>query len=479
MPNLTPTDDKYPVIIGLVFVFNLIVGTGALTLPSAFARAGWAWGLSVIIVLAFMSYVTTTYVVESMAAANAIRKLQKQNEMTENDSSGEVEEERSLLVGQERESDSYPLALDTLFCIEEKVELGEMATMFFNKWGRMLFYLCITIYLYGDLAIYAAAVSKSLTDVACTLTIVNGTVNTSVPDTAPCWDENGYSRMTMYRLFLATFVAIVGPFAFFNVQKTKYLQLFTSLMRWCAFCLMIGIAIHKLCTAGPLGQPPAASVFGVPALFGACVYSFMCHHSLPGLLQPIEDKSRLFGALAADYLLVTAFYLLLAFTGVFAFAYLEDLYTLVFWRPGQFVGYFLALFPVFTLSTNFPVVSVTLRSNLEALSPDCNSPLVQRVVFSLLAILPPTAIAMTTTDLSILVGVTGTYAGAGVQYVIPALLVGAARKHSHTTLGMSSSESKFASPFKGSLWLAFILVWSITCVILVTINLIEKLTMKV
>lgn len=58
--------------IGLIFVFNLIVGTGALTLPSAFAKSGWLLGLVLIIVLAFISYVTVTFVIEAMACANAI-----------------------------------------------------------------------------------------------------------------------------------------------------------------------------------------------------------------------------------------------------------------------------------------------------------------------------------------------------------------------------------------------------------------------
>lgn len=57
---------------GLIFVFNLIVGTGALTLPSVFAKAGWLLGFVVIIFLAFMSYITVTFVIESMACANAI-----------------------------------------------------------------------------------------------------------------------------------------------------------------------------------------------------------------------------------------------------------------------------------------------------------------------------------------------------------------------------------------------------------------------
>lgn len=51
------------------------------------------------------------------------------------------------------------------YTLEKKVELGEMAGLFFNDTGRCLFFLCFAIYLYGDMSIYAAAVSKSMRDV--------------------------------------------------------------------------------------------------------------------------------------------------------------------------------------------------------------------------------------------------------------------------------------------------------------------------
>lgn len=56
---------------GLIFVFNLIVGTGALTLPAVFAGAGWLLSLFLIILLAFVGFVTVTFVIETMACANA------------------------------------------------------------------------------------------------------------------------------------------------------------------------------------------------------------------------------------------------------------------------------------------------------------------------------------------------------------------------------------------------------------------------
>ena len=62
---------------GLIYIFNLIVGTGALTLPAAFHDAGWALGTAVIVMLAFMSYLTTTFVIESMAAANALQSFKR------------------------------------------------------------------------------------------------------------------------------------------------------------------------------------------------------------------------------------------------------------------------------------------------------------------------------------------------------------------------------------------------------------------
>ena len=56
----------------------------------------------------------------------------------------------------------------------------------------------------------------------------------------------------------------------------------------------------------------------------------MNYQSLPSLVTPISPKRGLFKLLALDYILIAGFYLLLGFTGIFAFPHLEDLYTLNF-----------------------------------------------------------------------------------------------------------------------------------------------------
>ncbi|XP_011873590.1 PREDICTED: transmembrane protein 104 homolog isoform X3 [Vollenhovia emeryi] len=490
MPEQDVISDQYPTWIGLVYIFNLIVGTGALTLPAVFSRAGWALGLSVILVLAFISFVTVTFVIEAMASANAIvtwRRIQHRKRVLqaigESAPSNSDSEDTPLVA-------SLPTSPDMAgryYVIHEKIEMGQMASIFFNRFGITLFYLCFAVYLYGDLSIYGAAVAKSLADVACTYLPRNLTCNDTIPDTEFCWEGSTFNRLDAYRIFVTMFVVSLGPFVFFNVQKTKYLQLVTSIMRWLAFTIMIAYALKNLIVYGPRGDPPVASLAGIPSLFGACVYSFMCHHSLPALVAPIANKSRLNRFLALDYTLIALFYLLLALTGIFAFERLDDLYTLDFGPRGLadcsksdnifmlLIEYFLALFPVFTLSTSFPIIAITLRNNLQSLflQEDASYNLcLRKLVFPILAVVPPYLIAMTTKDLSILVGITGSYAGAGIQYLIPTLLVYYARKRADKVIGLGVV-NKFASPFSGRCWLAFVVIWAITCMILVSVNFMQ------
>ena len=48
-----------------------MIGVGALALPLAFSQAGLVLGTLLIVTLAFMSFVTSSYIIEAMAAANA------------------------------------------------------------------------------------------------------------------------------------------------------------------------------------------------------------------------------------------------------------------------------------------------------------------------------------------------------------------------------------------------------------------------
>lgn len=189
--------------IGLIFVFNLIVGTGALTLPAVIAKAGWLLGSIFIVLLAFISYMTVTFVIETMACANAVnhwRRLQflkrdrrQQQQQQQQPQSGSHHPSAPFADDNDYDDDDDhddgyedsdladdgqpPMSSDSLehtplfsqtsryYVLDHKIEMGEMAGLFFNDVGRLLFYLCLAIYLYGDLSIYTAVVAKTVRDV--------------------------------------------------------------------------------------------------------------------------------------------------------------------------------------------------------------------------------------------------------------------------------------------------------------------------
>ena len=103
--------------------------------------------------------------------------------------------------------------------------------------------------------------------------------------------------------------------------------------------------------------------------------------------------------------------------------------------------------------------------------PKSSSTFVNRFIFPTLAIGPPIAIAFGTNNLTTLVGITGSYAGAGVQYVIPAFLVLMARKEGSNCYGRAMvSRNHHRSPFGRRLWVIIILSWAIVCLLFVTTN---------
>ena len=57
---------------GLVHLFNLMVGTGALALPAAFRKTGWVLSIFTLFGMGFISYISYTFMFEVMAAANAL-----------------------------------------------------------------------------------------------------------------------------------------------------------------------------------------------------------------------------------------------------------------------------------------------------------------------------------------------------------------------------------------------------------------------
>lgn len=236
----------------------------------------------------------------------------------------------------------------------------------------------------------------------------------------------------------------------------------------------------------------------LPNLLGSCIYSFMCHHSLPSLVTPIKRKSNIYLLFFINFLIILTFYLVLSLLSTFTFRDIQSLITLNFEpltdsdQPAitdiGFFQYYLSLFPVFSISASFPIIGITLRNNLRNLIT-CGSGrkfnfwFMENMFYPLLAIIPPILVDFGTHDITFLVGFTGMYAGSCIQYVIPICLAICARKsasiflqkfreHSIESMGITEDQLRqpYQSPFKHQAWSIVILIWSGVSIILVTVN---------
>jgi len=312
------------------------------------------------------------------------------------------------------------------FYISKRVEVSQLAGIFLGEWGQRFFFIVMFIYLYGDLAIYAVAIPQSL------LQATSGWKNNSTDQKV--W--RNFTEIEVYYLFLAVFAVVLVPLTFFDFQKTRYLQICTLVIRNISLFGMIILA--TIYDGEGEGHVPNGAWFnwiGFPDIFGTAIYAFMCHHSLPSIVTPIENQKKVKFMMLLDNLFVLVTYLLLCWTAIWAFGdvtnqkcdtnpgppcMLQKLYTMNFAsykiKP---IAIFLVLFPVFTLSTNFPLIAITLRNNLMLLIPykkDVLHPTARRIIFALIATIPPLCIAFSTQKVDALVSITGAYAGLGIMF---------------------------------------------------------------
>jgi hypothetical protein len=196
----------------------------------------------------------------------------------------------------------------------------------------------------------------------------------------------------------------------------------------------------------------------------------------------------------------------------------QDVYTLNFFHDDQtsffyaIIDYFLALFPVFTLTSSYIIVAITLGNNIKVLlamatngltenarpvdnteseallssnSDDelndlstVNTNIMRRENISravslltpVVVILLPTVISFMTDNVLLLASITGSYPGVGVQFVIPSVLTIFARQTVKKTLRLEEVPKEIGSPFRHWFWPYITLSWALFAVVIVTIN---------
>ncbi|KFD48234.1 hypothetical protein M514_10877 [Trichuris suis] len=527
---------QYSALTGMTYLGNLLVGTGALALPRAFQDAGYVLGIAALTFLAFMSFLNMTFVVEVLSAVGATVKMKRVRSLNAASINAPVhledDEEHCAIrkridTSNDEEGQSNEALSEDFFDITERIELGRAVNILLGYVGWLFFYTCLILYLFGDLAIYGAVVPKSLMNAICTYvpdTLDNQTSGFSpnLSGNLPCWKSESIdlTRFNVYRIIVTIFGMVLGPFVFFGMTQTRYYQCVASFLRWLSFTIMIVWATCRVILYWQLSGLVPARMDQFTNLFGTSIYSFMCHHSLPGIVTPMKTKRNIYHLTAVVYCLVLLFYLAVSLTGVMAFRHVEDVYVLNFFQLrvedprwnvlGAVVRYFLVLYPVFTISSNYPIIGITLRRNIDILlfptNPSKKEPtaryglttevdvassqellvgsnanevasfqqqtkilhVLRSVFLPLLVVTVPLSVALFTDDVEVLISATGSYAGVGIQYIVPTWLAWKVRR-SYKAL-YEAMPTNYLSPFRSTAWLVLSFCWALFSIAIVTVN---------
>lgn len=367
----------------------------------------------------------------------------------------------------------------SLYSLNRKVEIGELSEIFMGRAGQALFFITIIVYLLGDLAIYATTIADTLARVTGGWTVGNIVL----------------SETDAYYVYVLCVLIVVSPLGFlnFNSPYVKYLQFATMAIRNFALLLMISLTID-LTVKTPKGHLPKLPFAraDVPALFGTAIYAFMCHHSLPGIVAPMKNKLRVSRILAIDFIIIAAVYIILGVLAVVCFG--TDLNSLYIYKFKDYaikpLAVFLQLFPVFTLSSNFPMLSITLRNNMVHLVKIMMGPertarsgimrepatWFRGFLFTISALAPAFVITMfDNRNVTLLVRLTGSYPGLFIMFVFPAVLVFSARRLQKSQGLPDPASNPHASWFQSKVWLIIIGIWCLAALVLQTYNLVSSI----
>ncbi|XP_069502671.1 transmembrane protein 104-like [Ambystoma mexicanum] len=243
------------------------------------------------------------------------------------------------------------------------------------------------------------------------------------------------------------------------------------------YIIMLIAGIVILARGHGKGHPIQYDFDGLPNLLGACSVAAASHANLPNIIPLIQNKTYLGQGILALFIFITLLYIVISLLVIFTFenSAIQSIVVLNFADcsviPIMVFIYLLGLYTTFKVSAVFPLNAVTLTENLFVIFshvPYARNSVVHKVVFPLLTLIPPIAVAFATNNIEMIVGITGSYTMMVIQYIITPVLVHFSRKDVDEKFG-KDIQIKHASPFQHKFWIIITLIYAVLALTAVTI----------
>ncbi|ELP86852.1 hypothetical protein EIN_044000 [Entamoeba invadens IP1] len=452
----TPIVKSVPLYDGVTcfsILINFIVGTGVFGLPHAFRSSGILLAILMSITFFALCSVTAFWMLESLARTCGLNSLT---------------------------SEGRPITQITTV----PSSVTKMGYTYFGPMGKRFVITVLSFFCVGALWMYSSIFSSTTTLLAWKYIFpAYGTCSANIGEWA--WFDRCH---VTYLGFLVIFSILVLPMSFMEIAEQAFVQKFLTLYRFAAIFLMVFTSFISLLSRTPtrsdeeiIDPNTLFNISGFGTAFSIISVSLACHHNIPEIVAPLRDKRQLKKIIFITLLTATSVYTVLGLICSLCFGkktvspitsnWLE--YTgcdggfgicpdhKIRWY-GYLIQFIVLMFPLVNLTSEYPLVSATLASNISQLNSDNTHP--NKVSFSAkcLAAFPPLVLACIKADLSKIFGLTGIF-GFVLILILPAMFQIFSKKTYRTQFGRHTSQTLFSGVYSSTR-----LAW---CVLIVSIVL--------
>ena len=469
-------------------LLNFVLATAVFTIPFPMHEVGILLGTIILATTCFISVIACTFIIESLAMKNSIRKRQinilrvaakdidENAENVENDVNLERLNTGDLLISKsstenlgENEITSSIQEINDEdetkddFYISKRFEISKLAKTSLAKPGYFFVVITIICYLYIGVTSNGIIAGNNLKD------IIGRTFGSTLPDNS-------------YYIIVICFFILTIIIALNNIKHLKKFSMFIMIMRFVIIFLIMGCCFYSIIKYGAaeMKDIPKFDISNITVMIGNSLFVFMSHHSIPGMVENFTPQRRLIKLLITGYIFSLIFIVAYSYVGLFAFSKpnlscdkespfpiaIQSTFSSNFLRL-PVVGYIINYYPVLNVITS-GMQLITLRNNILDAIAGCSVSLSEKLnfaeqkgigallknfVFNTVVALPPITIGLLLQNIQSLMKYFSSILGFLLMLIVPLVVVTGYRnmfikkKYNFSSLNRSFLKNRYGSWF--------------------------------
>ncbi|KAJ6239870.1 acid transporter [Anaeramoeba flamelloides] len=531
-----------------VFTTNHLIGTGIIALPYTVFAGGALLSVIFLLLVTVISIITMLYLVETESRTQAlmnvlganeghfvqgetveldrllktnsydIKKVRNQllkiqdnqdeplltqisNDSEDSNEDSEVHETKPLLNEKDdvpkknvSKNDVQDMIKNPQFDITRKYEIIDMCKMFLGKKGKVLYFIMLTLFLFGTAWSYGAVFGSS---------IVTLFPITSITKGDHCDIDGNFSHncQNNYLLYIFLFSLVVVPISCLDLTEQRVIQIFLCAFRYLAlFSIIFTIIVSMAKKDNPYVDhkasiAPGSGLLkwgGVDLIFTTGIFTQCSHHSITIIAEPVDNKRKIRKVITAA---LTSTFFFYAFVGVLCslfFGHHTNTVITLNWMNytgeqknarawASIIKYIVIMFPIFDLISIFPLKVVTLGTGMQTFfypetigKTDRRSKRI-KIAFRLIWSITPLCGAMIIKELPVIIFFVG-ICGCFIAFIIPAWVQLKSKSISNIVFNKNKTPYSDYSNKPVIIWITMIFgIFSLFCSMVCSIiNLVRK-----